>query len=96
MIPPNELSMFVIQVLAVPLVAAVAMSDEDKAQMQKEREQIEEERQKMIEERTQMEEDRENFQGGQKKWLDQINILQVQIGEKDKVSRLFGITEKTL
>ena len=61
------------------------MTKENNKELEKERKDMEEERMQLDEERKQFHEEREGFGGERKKWLDEINKLQSQLGEKEVV-----------
>ena len=65
---------------------AIAMTNKNNRELEKERREIEEERKQLSEERRMFSEERDGFGDERKKWLDEINRLQILIGEKEMVT----------
>ena len=77
----------IISIISGGVIAAgaLAMTNKNNRELERERKEMEEERSRLDEERRQFSEEREGFGDERKKWLDEINRLQVQLGEKEMV-----------
>ena len=77
----------IIVIVAGGMIAAgaIAMTNKNNRELEKERREMEDERTQLAEERRQFGEERDGFGDERKKWLDEINRLQVQLGDKEMV-----------
>ena len=64
---------------------AIAMTNKNNRELERERRDMVEERSQLDEERRKFAEEREGFGDERKKWLDEINRLQLQLGDKEMV-----------